>query len=76
MQIRVQQEEASVFFRIVPISKATHLGGDLAWQAASDSQLKAWIRQGSAIGRWLLANGVAAVAKESRTILQPLLHGV
>jgi hypothetical protein len=53
MQLRIQPDQASVLFRIVPISKATQLEGDSPWQAASDSQLRAWIHPDSAIGRWL-----------------------
>jgi hypothetical protein len=62
MQMRVQPDQAGVWFRIVPISKATQLEGDSQWQAASDSQLRAWIHPDSAIGRWLLAKGIV-VAK-------------
>ncbi len=62
MQMRIQQDQASVWFRIVPISKVTQLEDDSPWQAASDSQLRAWIHPDSAIGRWLLAKGIV-VAK-------------
>jgi hypothetical protein len=62
MQMRIQPDHAGVFFRIVPISKATQLEDDSPWQAASDSQLRAWIHPDSAIGRWLLVKGVV-VAK-------------
>jgi len=58
MQVRIQQDHGSVSFRIVPISKATQLVDDSPWNAASDSQLRAWIHPESAIGRWLLAKGV------------------
>jgi len=58
MQVRMQPGRTGVFYRVVPISNATHVGGDAPWQAASDSQLLAWIHPDSAIGRWLLANGI------------------
>jgi hypothetical protein len=58
MQMRIQQDQGSVWFRIVPISNATQLEDDSPWHAASDSQLRAWIHPESAIGRWLLAKGV------------------
>ncbi len=60
MQMRIQPGQAGVLFRIVPISKATQLDGDSPWQAASESQLRAWIHPGSAIGQWLLAKGIVA----------------
>jgi hypothetical protein len=62
MQLRIQPDQASVLFRIVPISKATQLEDDSPWQVASDSQLRAWIHPDSAIGQWLLVKGVV-VAK-------------
>jgi hypothetical protein len=58
MQMRTQPNPAGVWFRIVPISKATQLEGDSPWQAASESQLRGWIHPDSAIGRWLLAKGM------------------
>lgn len=58
MQMRIESDRARVLFRIVPILKATQLEGDSAWQAASDSQLRAWIHPDSAIGQWLLAKGI------------------
>jgi hypothetical protein len=58
MQLRIEPDEAGVLFRIVPIAKATQLKGEVPWQLASDSQLRAWIHPDSAIGRWLLAKGV------------------
>jgi hypothetical protein len=58
MQMRIEADRARVLFRIVPILKATQLEGDSAWQAASDSQLRAWIHPDSAIGQWLLAKGI------------------
>jgi hypothetical protein len=58
MQVRVQADPASVWIRIVPISKATHLEDDPLWQAASDSQLRAWLNADLAIGRWLLGKGI------------------
>ena len=62
MQMRTQPDPASVWFRIVPISKATQLEGDSPWQAASESQLRAWIHPDSAIGRWLLARGMTVAS--------------
>jgi hypothetical protein len=62
MQMRTQPNPARVWFRIVPISKATQLEGDSPWQAASESQLRAWIHPDSAIGRWLLAKGMTVAS--------------
>ncbi len=62
MQMRIQPDQASVWFRVVPISKATQLEGDSPWQIATESQLRAWIHPDSAIGRWLLVKGIV-VAK-------------
>ena len=69
MQMRIQPNPASVWFRIVPISKATQLEGDSPWQAPSDSQLRAWIHPDSAIGRWLLAKGMAKQLDEGASPL-------
>jgi hypothetical protein len=60
--MRTQPDPASVWFRVVPISKATPLEGDSPWQAASESQLRAWIHPDSAIGRWLLAKGMTVAS--------------
>jgi len=59
MQMRVRPNPTGVSFRIVPMSKAMQLEDDSPWQDASDSQLRAWMNPDSAIGRWLLAKGVA-----------------
>jgi hypothetical protein len=60
MQVRLEPGGRSVLIRTVPIAKATKLEGDLPWQVAPGSQLQAWIQSGSAIGQWLLAQGIAA----------------
>ena len=58
MQMRVRPNLAGVMFRIVPISSALQLDDDSPWQDASDPQLSAWSHPDSAIGRWLLAQGI------------------
>ncbi|MGP0070919.1 MAG: hypothetical protein ACLPWF_03160 [Bryobacteraceae bacterium] len=57
MQVRRNSDGTGVLLRIVPMTKATQLEGDSPWQVAPDSQLREWIEQDSAIGRWLLAKG-------------------
>jgi hypothetical protein len=71
MQLRIQPDQVSVLFRVVPISKATQLEDDSPWQAASDSQLRAWIHPDSAIGRWLLVKGIV-VAKGMDMAIAPM----
>lgn len=58
MQMRVRPNLAGVMFRIVPISNALQLDDDSPWQDASNPQLSAWIHPDSAIGQWLLAQGI------------------
>lgn len=62
MQVRLKPDGLSVFFRIVPIGKATQVEDDSAWQVASDWQVRAWIQSDSAIGRWLLCSGFVSCA--------------
>jgi hypothetical protein len=58
MQVRLQPDTGGVLIRTVPIANATQLAGDSPWQVASDSQLRAWMKSGSAIWQWLLAQGI------------------
>lgn len=58
MQVRLHPDTGGVLIRTVPIAKATQLAGDSPWQAASDSELRAWMQSGSAIWQWLLAQGI------------------
>lgn len=56
MQVRLAEDRASVLYRTVPIAQATRVEDDSKWQFASDVQLRGWIEQASAIGRWLWLN--------------------
>jgi hypothetical protein len=66
MQVRLLPERDSVSIRIVPMAKATKLGGDAPWHAATDAQLRSWIQSDSAIWRWLMAKGVDGDTIEER----------
>jgi hypothetical protein len=62
MQVRLEPDGLSVFFRIVPIGKATQVETDSAWQVASEWQVRSWIQSDSAIGRWLSGSGFVSCA--------------
>lgn len=57
MQVRLVNDE-TVLYRIVPIANVTRLEDDAAWQRASDAQLRAWLRDDSSIGLWLVSKGL------------------
>jgi hypothetical protein len=58
MQVRLASDGAGVLHRTVPMAQATRVEDDSHWQFASDEQLRGWIDQASAVGRWLLAQGL------------------
>jgi hypothetical protein len=58
MQVRLAADRVSALYRTVPIAQAMQVEGDSKWQFASDAQLRGWMEQASAIGRWLLAQGL------------------
>jgi hypothetical protein len=58
MQVRLQPDGESVLIRIVPMAKATRIEGEAPWQAAPDSQMRAWIQSESAVWQWLIAKGI------------------
>lgn len=57
MQVRIEPPidpaVARAQFRIVPIAEARQLHAGAPWQAASETQLEAWIHSDSAVGQWL-----------------------
>lgn len=57
MQVRLVNDE-TVLYRIVPIANVTRVEDDAAWQRASDAQLRAWLRDDSSIGLWLVSKGL------------------
>jgi hypothetical protein len=58
MQLQLSPDRTTVVFRIVPIAKARRLDLELPWHVAGDTQLRGWLEPESAIGQWLVKQGL------------------